>query len=235
MGLPIWVPLGRVETTLSDYLTKDWLALAVADVIPEIRQNLEQQCDEGRVWLLLDGLDERSNPKEAAFIDSLQSGWVSKARMLLSSRLNVWEIAQNSLREFDVYRNLDFEPEQVQQFVHNWFAKNENTESGERLLRALGCSGKERIRDIVRNPLCCSLLCRSWQLREGTLPETKAQLYDEFVETIHEWKEWNPEPFTTRSKAKKELTKALGKLAQEAINQEKSRFTLTGQCEVLVR
>ncbi len=28
LGLPIWVPLGQVTMTLSDYLTEDWLSLS---------------------------------------------------------------------------------------------------------------------------------------------------------------------------------------------------------------
>jgi HEAT repeat protein/energy-coupling factor transporter ATP-binding protein EcfA2 len=226
LGLPIWVPLGQVETTLSNYLTNDWLSDAKANVTPEIKEDLEKQCREGRVWLLLDGLDERSNPTEQRFIDSLHSGWVTKARMVLSSRLNVWEVAKNALSEFDVYRNLDFEPEQVEQFVHNWFTKTENAASGERLLQELNESGKERIRDLVRNPLRCSLLCCTWQVWEGKLPDTKAELYDQFVETIYQWKDWTPKPFATHSEAKRKLNKALGQLARRAIDEEKSRFVL---------
>ncbi len=226
LGLPIWVPLGQVETTLSEYLTEVWLSLAKANVTAEIKEDLEKQCREGRVWLLLDGLDERSNPTEPGFINSLQSGWLTKARMVLSSRLNVWEVAQNPLSEFDVYRNLDFEPEQVKQFVHNWFTNTEKAASGERLLQALNESGKERIRDLVRNPLRCSLLCRSWQVGEGKLPDTKAQLYDQFVETIYQWKDWTPEPFPNRSEAKRRLNKVLGQLARRAIDEEKYRFVL---------
>lgn len=228
LGLPIWVPLGQVKTTLSDYLTEDWLKRATANVTPEIKQDLEKQCNKGRLWLLLDGLDERSNPTEPGFITSLQSGWVIEARMVLSSRLNVWEIAQHALSGFDVYRNLDFAPEQVQQFVHNWFIKTGNTESGGRLLQKLSESGKERIRDLVRNPLRCFLLCRSWQLQEGRLPDTKAQLYAQFVEAMYQWKKdyWTPEPFASPSEAKRELNQALGRLARRAIDQEKSRFIL---------
>ncbi|MGK7926822.1 MAG: HEAT repeat domain-containing protein [Spirulina sp.] len=226
LGLPIWIPLSQVETTPSEYLTEVWLPLAKANVTPEIKEDLEKQFREGRVWLLLDGLDERSNPTEQAFINSLQSGWVTKARMVLSSRLNVWEIAQNALNEFDVYRNLDFEPEQVKQFVCNWFTKTEKVASGEQLLQALNESGRERIKDLVRNPLRCSLLCRSWQVGEGNLPDTKAELYNQFVETIYQWKDWSFEPFATRSEAKRELNQALGKLARRAIDEEKSRFVL---------
>ncbi len=228
LGLPIWVGLGQIrDSTLSEYLTGDWLSTAKANVTPEIKEDLEKQCREGRVWLLLDGLDEMTNPTEARFIASLQSGWVTGVRMVLSCRLNVWEIAQNSLSGFDVYRNLDFEPEQVEQFIRRWFAKTGEAQTGGRLLQALNNPGKERIQDLVKYPLRCSLLCRSWQLGEGELPDTKAELYAQFMDAIYdEWKDWTPEPFPTRSAAKRELNKALGRLARWAIDKEKSRFVL---------
>lgn len=228
LGLPIWVRLGQIrDSTLSEYLTGDWLSTAKANVTPEIKEDLEKQCRQGRVWLLLDGLDEMTNPTAARFIASLQSGWVTGVRMVLSCRLNVWEIAQNSLSGFDVYRNLDFEPEQVERFIRCWFVKTGEAQAGEQLLQALNNPGKERIKDLVKNPLRCSLLCRSWQLGEGELPDTKAELYAQFVDAIYdEWKDWTPEPFPTRSAAKRELNKALGRLAIRAIDEEKSRFVL---------
>ncbi|NES87321.1 MAG: hypothetical protein F6K10_41740 [Moorea sp. SIO2B7] len=85
--------------------------------------------------------------------------------------------------------------------------------------------GKERIRDLVRNPLRCSLLCRSWQVGEGNLPDTKAQLYEQFVETIYQWKKEIPD-FTISLKEKQELNKSLGQLARQAIDRETSRFIL---------
>jgi HEAT repeat protein len=70
-------------------------------------------------------------------------------------------------------------------------------------------------------------LCRSWQLGGEQLPDTKAQLFTQFVEVIYQWKDWTQETFTTPSRAnKQELDQALGRLAQRAIDEEKSRFVL---------
>lgn len=229
LGLPIWVNLGTVGTrTLSEYLIEVWLPTATTNITSIIKEDLEKQFREGRVWLLLDGLDEMTNPTEAQFIYSLQTGWVANARIILSCRLNIWEIVQRRLSGFDVYRNLDFEPEQVQQFINNWFSKISKRETAEKLLLAVESPGKERISDLIRNPLRCSLLCRSWQLGEEKLPDTKAELYAQFIDAIYdEWKDWKPETFATRSAAKRELNQALGSLAKRAIDEEKSRFVLS--------
>ena len=86
----------------------------------------------------------------------------------MGCRLNVWDAGKNALENFDVYRNLDFNPEQVNQFIDKWFASC--LERGQRLRVELEQAGKERIRDAVKNPLRLALLCRTWLTREGGLP-----------------------------------------------------------------
>jgi predicted NACHT family NTPase len=66
-----------------------------------------------------------------------------------------------------------------------------------------------------------SLLCQSWYFRQGDLPKTKAALYEQFTRAFYDWK---PEQFSTEATKRKELNTALGLLAREAIDKEKSRF-----------
>ncbi|MEM1172847.1 MAG: hypothetical protein AAGJ08_28180 [Cyanobacteria bacterium P01_H01_bin.35] len=140
---------------------------------------------------------------------------------------------KNYLESFDVYRNLDFDSEQVKEFIGKWFVKN--SELGKDLQKELEKSGKERIRDLIKNPLRLTLLCWFWQRRQGSFPETKAGLYKRFVEVFYEWKEWEPDPFATQSEARENLKVALGELAFKAIDKNYSRFRLSHRevCEVL--
>ncbi len=91
----------------------------------------------------------------------------------------------------------------------------------QQLREALAASGKERIQDLVKNPLRCSLLCGTWQSLDGDLPDTKAKLYQRFVTTLYQWKEprlnWIQQ---------QELNAALGKLALAGMLNETSRFQL---------
>src|SRR3972149_1505593 len=57
----------------------------------------------------------------------------------------------------------------------------------QQLPEALAASGKERIRDLVKNPLRCSLLCGTWPSLDGDLPDTKAKLYQRFVTALYQW------------------------------------------------
>jgi hypothetical protein len=102
----------------------------------------------------------------------------------------------------------------------------------EKLCEALGQPGKERLRDLVKNPLRLTLLCFNWYLGGGTLPETKAGLYEQFVVDFYEWKR---ERFPTTAAQRRRLNAALGELAREAIDKEETRFRLRHDfvCEFL--
>ncbi|MEW6496482.1 MAG: hypothetical protein AB1589_28755, partial [Cyanobacteriota bacterium] len=67
------------------------------------------------------------------------------------------------------------------------------------------------------------LLCQSWYFKQGDLPKTKAALYEQFTRAFYEWKE---DKFFTTPTKRKELNAALGLLAREAIDKEKSRFCI---------
>jgi NACHT domain len=60
--IPIWIPLAKIGTkTLKEYLLHDWLQTAIRDlevVSQQHREQLKQLLKTGKVWLLLDGLDE---------------------------------------------------------------------------------------------------------------------------------------------------------------------------------
>ncbi|MEG4072546.1 HEAT repeat domain-containing protein [Microcoleus sp. Pol14C2] len=91
----------------------------------------------------------------------------------------------------------------------------------QQLREALAASGKERIRDLVKNPLRCSLLCGTWQSLDGDLPDTKAKLYQRFVTTLYQWKK----PLLNWIQ-QQELNAALGKLALSGMLNETDRFQL---------
>jgi len=230
-GLPVWISLAdlaeavTLNNFLSNYLEKEWLQSAVSEFSERVQKNFKQQFDRGRVWLLLDGVDEvaTSGSKTLQVANQLK-GWIGKARVVLTCRLNVWQGEVNALPEFETYRLLDFDyPQQVHQFIDNWFAPspdNSLKEKGERLKAELDKTERVRIRDLVQNPLRLALLCGTWQQNEGKLPETKAGLYAQFVQQFSRWK-------SERFKQKQEeLNQALGRLALKDMDSGGGRFRL---------
>ena len=233
----LWVSLADLAgRNLDDYLLEIWLRDTVrmaekASVTETDKNDFVGQFHQGRVWLFLDGADEMaaSNPLFEIDKQIRNSGLLHKARILLTCRLNLWDAGSNPLAEFDVYRTLDFDyPVQVEQFINSWFTALGKTDApaiarGQQLCTALKEPGKERIQDLVKNPLRLTLLCFTWKERDGKLPDTKAGIYQKFVEQFYEWKE---NQFPLSDEKQQELNKALGELAREAIDKESTRFRL---------
>ncbi len=236
-AIVLWVSLADLGgRSLEDYLLEVWL-LEIVRMALEVsvsetdKKDFIVQVDQGRVWLFLDGADEMAASKPLLKIDKQirNPGWLNKARILLTCRLNLWDSGSNPLAEFDVYRTLEFDyPVQVEQFINSWFTDLGKTDEkaiarGQQLCTALKESGKERIQDLVKNPLRLTLLCFTWHKWQGKLPDTKAGLYENFIERFYEWIE-NKFPVTVEKQ--EQLNKALGELAREAIDKELTRFRL---------
>jgi hypothetical protein len=148
--------------------------------------------------------------------------------------LNVWDATiSNTLTNFETYKTLEFEPDDVDEFIGKWFEqasqdekrRNTGNESfwhsqGKRLQQQLKAPGKDNIRRMVRNPLRLSMLCQSWCVPEPDLPETKAALYEQFTTYFFEWKQ---EEFQKKHQRvlkeadKKQIKQALAKLALAAM------------------
>ena len=80
--------------------------------------------------------------------------------------------------------------EQIDQFIEKWFkCDDDKIQRGEELKTKLREPGKERIRELVTNPLRLSLLCQIfYQDKHGELPETKAGLFDLYAKYFYYWK-----------------------------------------------
>jgi predicted NACHT family NTPase len=226
-GLPIWIPLGILPTPapkLKDYLLNNWLEDAILNVTPKIRAEFEELLTAGRVWLLLDGVDEMvaNSGNPLSFIDNWIPGWCQHLSVVLTCRLNVWEANPLALNNFQTYRTLEFSQEKVIEFIEACFQKSD-PELGIQLQQALNQPGKERIKDLMRNPLRLTLLCSTWHLREGKLPDTKAELYQQYVEEVYRWKK---DEFPTTPEQRQQLNAKLKELALAAIDKEENRFCL---------
>ncbi|MFM6452579.1 MAG: NACHT domain-containing protein, partial [Planktothrix sp.] len=228
--LPIWISLTEIgEKSIKEYLLNDWLRNVTQELETapqQYRDELKNLLKTGKSWLLLDGVDEMSVSDPLYQIASQMNEQLLKnIRVVLTCRLNVWDMGKNSLDGFDVYQNLDFDyPTEVHQFINNWF-KNDY-ELGESLKSELEKSNKEVIQDLVKNPLRLTLLCYSWQLRQGEIPEIKAGLYEWFVDAFYEWNK-NKVQVNLDTITRQDMNNFLGELAKTALDKETSRFRLS--------
>jgi hypothetical protein len=242
-GIPIWVELSDLKQgqTLEDFLENHWLKRALLiirehcpDLVPSLRtasdalkESLAEAFGTGQVCLLLNGADEMAanlGQPLAWVSEQVNHEWVSKAKVVMSCRLNLWSVSGDRLPDFDVYRNLDFNDGEVQNFITKWFAEPDEQSSGKALWGELQRTS-DRIRGLVRNPLRLTLLCLSWKESGEKLPETKAGLYQRFVDAYYKWKADKPE-FALSLTDQERLHDALGNLAKAALEQQDSRFRL---------
>ncbi|MGC1396119.1 MAG: NACHT domain-containing protein, partial [Coleofasciculaceae cyanobacterium] len=122
--LVIWIPLGNLPTTppnFKDYLLDNWLQNAINPVTPEIKADFDKQLTAGKVWLLLDGVDEMATVNALSFINNWLPAWSHNLHFVLTCRLNVWEANPYLLNGLQTYRTLEFNQEQVKQFINNCF------------------------------------------------------------------------------------------------------------------
>ncbi|MEA5527461.1 NACHT C-terminal alpha/beta 1 domain-containing protein [Nodularia spumigena] len=234
--LPVFISLGSLQgMTLEDYFLKKWLpdAMRLVNLIPnsEIEEQLKTHFYKGDFCLLLDGVDEMGESSPVEALNKISRGltnWLGQARVILTCRLNVWDasINNNILPGFHTYKTQEFKPEQVNEFIYQWFNRAGNIQRGEELKAKLTEPGKERIRELVTNPLRLSLLCQIfYQDEQGELPETKAQFYEIFTRYFYEWKPELVPDVSNSYQLKQELHQSLGKLALAGINSD-VRFRL---------
>jgi Effector-associated domain 4/NACHT domain len=217
--LPIWISLADLQgETLENYLLQDWLKLATKKIAiePKLQQDLVTQFQTGRVWLLLDAIDEMAIDPSVALGNLARQlqGWIGAAHIIITCRSNVWDSGKNVLENFTTYRNLSLDrgynrsPDRIKQFMQGWF--KDRPDLSENLLTELNQPQYQQLRDAIKNPLRLALLCRYWLRTQGKLPSTKASLYQQFTDTIYDWKQ---DRFTTSLAQRQQLNDALGKLA----------------------
>lgn len=244
-GLRIWIDLAdpnlKTDQPLEDYLIEVWLSKLALPIIrkicPEAAPNPRTPTEElkdalfellqtGEVWLLLDGADEMASKfgQPLAWINrQLQDSSILKpVRIVLTCRLNIWSTGENYLPDFDVYRNLDFTEDQVSEFIEKWFINDR--EACQNLKQEIE-QANERIKSLINNPLRLTLLCLTWTKGGYKLPETKAGLYQRFVEGHYKWKE-HKEEFRLKQTEQRKMNRLLGELAKTALDSKESRFRI---------
>ncbi|HEY9799048.1 MAG TPA: HEAT repeat domain-containing protein [Leptolyngbyaceae cyanobacterium] len=229
-SIVIWVSLADLrESELKAYLLESWLTkvaekIGKSEVTKQLKDDFVTLFNQNNVWLLLDGLDEMSasNPITEIARQFREAGLISQARIVITCRVNLWDGSINALDDFDIYRTLNFSyPQQVERFIHKWFASIHET--GKHLCNELKEPGKERIQDLIKNPLRLTLLCLNLQSGDGKLPETQAELYQQFVDDFYKWKK---EEIFINPQQREQLNIKLGELAKAAIDEEANRFRL---------
>ncbi len=181
---------------LWDALRDDITERLGEDVAVKLLPHLQARLLKDGGFVLLDGLDEvpEAQQRRKALLQAVQdlAGMLpaKSSRVLVTARPYAYADRKWHLPEFTTLALAPFSEEQVNRFVERWYQAarpsmgwNEDTarDKGERLRTAL----RERpyLGDLASRPLLLTLMATlhsSW----GTLPEDRADLYEETVKLL---------------------------------------------------
>jgi hypothetical protein len=153
----------------------------------------EQILNQGKVLILLDGLDEVPGQSKRDVQDHIYefSQQYYKNRFILTCRTQTTEY---TLSTFDYVEVADFKPEQVEIFAQNWFAAlAETPEQGAELtvkfLSKLRLPDNKQTAELAVTPILLSLTC--WIFNDlKDLPPKRSDLYEQGINLLLEkWDE----------------------------------------------
>jgi formylglycine-generating enzyme required for sulfatase activity len=232
--LPFLVPIARYAEALAkgnvrlDHFVESDFRERVGDLA--LGGLLAAALEEGRALLLLDGLDEvRDRALQKRVVARVQDFFSLHARdgnkFVITSRLVGYREVRPTVKGLIEATLLDFDQEEIEAFLANWFVVQERAALGD-TQAAAGSAERQRrellealarnweVRALAANPLLLTIL--ALMKRQGmNLPEQRAKLYDNYVQTLLET--WNTarslreEPVVERSAA--DLLKVLAPLA----------------------
>lgn len=150
---------------------------------PNATQFIRSKLERGEMILLFDGLDEIDEPNTLSHIVTVIDEFAARYSnqqyhnwIVITSRPHTYQQFVHTLN-FQVVELLDFEPQQVRDFVVNWFAKE--PERAERLWKTI--SGQSSLWEIARNPLMLTLIVESFDQRNELATNGQFDLYNQIV------------------------------------------------------
>jgi hypothetical protein len=191
--IPILVKLADLEPNqrLEEYLVNVWLKKCIANPNSATQESFKELLIEGKAVLILDGADEITLQRQTplSFLaNQLTEGIFLNSRVIISCRTNLWDEDYNALVGFDIFRCLPFEEEQIEKYICNWFSKQNKDFLGTSLITEIEQTGKEYIKDLVRNPLRLTLTCLVYK-KGGKLPKNRTGLYARLVKSFYIYKQ----------------------------------------------
>lgn len=163
-------------------------------------QSIEQILEQGRGFLLLDGLDEVSERSSKQVLQEIQafSDRFPQNTFVVSCRIAAKEFTFQQFTEVEV---ADFSDEQIADFAQRWFQAKQLPGKTERFLEKL--KNHPRIKELATNPLLLTLLCLVFEGRTD-FPANRSELYEEGLDVL--LKKWDGTRSIEREQVYRELS-----------------------------
>ncbi|MDF5725168.1 MAG: NACHT domain-containing protein, partial [Rhizonema sp. PD37] len=178
------------------YITKLLSDSDLTDANVKAQQLLKQ----GKVLILLDGLDEVREEDASRVLKQVQefSYQFSANQFIITCRIAAKEYTFQGFTEVEV---ADFNSDQIASFAQNWFQFKKDPVKGERFIEKL--KQNKPIEELATNPLLLTLLCLIFG-EAGDFPTNRSELYTEGVDVL--LKKWDVRRNIERDKIYKDLS-----------------------------
>ncbi len=168
--------------SLLDYLQ---VQFSIHNVTLEQVKNLLR---EGRILLLLDGLDEVPEKASDEVIKQIRkfSDTYYKSNLVITCRIAAQEYRFQGFTEVEI---ADFSPEQVEAFVKKWFvtivrnSPDSGTHKATAFLEELNLPENQQIRELAVTPILLNLTCLVFQAK-GELSTHRSDLYRQGLDLL---------------------------------------------------
>ncbi|MBK1986441.1 NACHT domain-containing protein [Sphaerospermopsis aphanizomenoides BCCUSP55] len=188
--IPVFIELKRFassEINIEKFIIEEFDICG----FPFPEQVTAKALEQGKLLILLDGLDEVPNQNLNEVINKIQS-FVDKYhenRFIISCRIAAY---RNNFQRFTDVAMADFDDEQIQQFIKNWFhgESDQQAKTGDKCWELLQKPENEAAKELAHTPLLLTFLCLVYD-RSQNFPNNRSVLYKKALRILLE--EWASE------------------------------------------
>ena len=135
------------------------------------------RCNQSKILLVLDGLDELPENLLKGLFPLIQRKILSNTYLMLTAR---HEAGMRVRRHCDTLLEIvGFTKEDADSYITKYFSNHEDPSLAAKLIEKLG--REEQLRELSSNPLNTALLCLLCEDTKGVFPSNQTKLYDQLV------------------------------------------------------
>ncbi|MDP8239775.1 MAG: NACHT domain-containing protein [Candidatus Hatepunaea meridiana] len=183
--VPVFIELKKFsesELPILDYIVEQFDICRFTDAKPFI----EKILTEGQVIILCDGLDEVMKEKRGKVIKDLTdlSNKYLECPFIITCRIAATDY---SYEKFTYVEMADFNDQQIDTFVKNWFTTEGDVVKSDGFLKEFNQAKNKRLREIARTPLLLAMMCLSYSEHQ-TFPSRHSQVYSQAIDALlYKW------------------------------------------------
>jgi NACHT domain len=191
--IPVFIELKRLEVGKDNKIDLKQIIVNEFETcgFPDAQRFTDKALDEGKLLILLDGLDEVPNSFVNTAIQAIQDfvDRHAKNRYIASCRIAAY---RSSFRRFSDVVMAEFEDDQIQQYICNWFQSPEDqpNQTAKKCWAVLKQPTNMGAKELAHSPLLLTFLCLVYD-RSQNFPSNRSVLYRKALRILLE--EWAAE------------------------------------------